>query len=405
VVARRVLVVARRLPSTRVVARRQGGERKMALSATWDHLLDPWNRLAQENVAVGFVDTLLRGTGQVMFQNNPITGLLFLVGIFYNSYQLGIAAVIGLLASTLAAMVLGADRNLIRAGLFGYNGILTGIGLAFFLQLQWSPVLVVYIILGGVFSTIVFVALANFLSTWDMPALTAPFVLTTWLFLFAVLLFANLRTGVLVNPALPNPHAVVHPILRPSPTDLTTGAGVTVVNLLQSFFRGVGEVFFQNNLVTGIIFLIAILINSRVSALFAALGSLVGLVTAQWLLGVDGNATYIGLYGFNGVLCGIAVGGVFYVITWKSGIYALLCALVGTVVMASLTAFLSPLGMPALTAPFVLTTWLFLLPKAGFHVLQPVALAEVATPEQVRRKFLEKERMGRGEADATHQVS
>jgi len=356
-------------------------------------ILAPWNRLAQENVAVGFVDTLLRGTGQVMFQNNPITGLLFLVGIFVNSYQLGIAGIIGLLASTLAAMVLGADRNLIRAGLFGYNGILTGIGLAFFIQLQWSPVLVLYIIFGGVLSTIVFMALANFFSTWDMPALTAPFVLTTWLFLFAVLLFANLHTGVLVNPALPRPNAIVQPILRPSPTDLTTDAGVTVVNLLQGFFRGVGEVFFQNNLVTGIIFLIAILINSRVSALFAALGSIVGLVTAQWLLGVDGYATYIGLYGFNGVLCGIAIGGVFYVITWKSGIYALLCALVSTVVFASLTAFLSPLGMPALTAPFVLTAWLFLLPKASFHALQPVPLAEVASPEQILQAQREKERV------------
>jgi urea transporter len=377
----------------------------MALSATWDRLSDPWNRLARENVAVGFVDTLLRGTGQVMFQNNPVTGLLFLVGIFYNSYELGIAGLIGLLASTVAAIVLKADRNLIRAGLFGYNGILTGIGLAFFVRLQWGPAIVVYIILGGILSTIVFMALANFFSTWDMPALTAPFVLTTWLFLFAVLLFANLRPGVLVNPALPQANAVINPILRPSPTGLTADAGVTVLNLLQSFFRGVGEVFFQNNLVTGIIFLIAILINSRISALFAALGSLVGLLTALWLLGVDGYAIYIGLYGFNAVLCAIAVGGVFFVLTWESAIYALLCALVGTIVMASITAFFSPLGMPALTAPFVLTTWLFLLPKAGFHVLRPVPLAEVTAAEQVRRKFLEKERMASGEGDAARQVS
>jgi urea transporter len=253
-------------------------------------------------------------------------------------------------------------------------------------------VLVVYIIVAGVLSTIVFMALANFLSTWDMSALTAPFVLTTWLFLFAVLLSAHLHTGVLVNPALPRPNATVHPMLRPSPTDLTTDAGVTVVNLLQGFLRGVGEVFFQNNVVTGMIFLLALLINSRVSALFGALGSLVGLVTAQWLLGVDGYATYSGLYGFNGVLCGIALDGVFYVITWKSGLYALLCALVSAVVFASLTAFLSPLGMPALTAPFVLSTWLFLLPKGSFHALQPVPLAEVTAPEQVRQRFLEKER-------------
>jgi urea transporter len=95
----------------------QGGEGKMGLSATCDRMVDPWNRLVRENVAVGFVDTLLRGTGQVMFQNNPMTGLLFLLGIFYNAYQLGIAGVIGLLASTVAALVLGADRTFIRAGL------------------------------------------------------------------------------------------------------------------------------------------------------------------------------------------------------------------------------------------------------------------------------------------------
>lgn len=377
----------------------------MDLSAISDRMGDPWNRLVRKNVAVGFVDTLLRGTGQVMFQNNPITGLLFLIGIFYNSYQLGIAGVIGLLASTVAALILGADRTFIRAGLFGFNGILTGIGLAFYIQPGWSPVLVVYIIVASVLSTIVLMALANFLSAWDISALTAPFVLTTWLFLFAVLLSAHLHMGALVNPALPKPNATVSTMLRPSPADLTTGAGITVVNLFEGLLRGVGEVFFQNNMVTGLIFLIAILINSRVSALLGALGSLVGLVTALWLLGGDGYAIYSGLYGFNGVLCGIALGGVFYVITWKSGLYALLCAMMSAVMFASLVAFLSPLGMPTLTAPFVFSTWLFLLPKGSFHALQPVPLAEVTTPEQVRRRFLEKERIASVEGDTAQQGS
>jgi urea transporter len=354
-------------------------------------ILAPWNHLSQENVAVGFVDTLLRGTGQVMFQNNPITGLLFLIGIFVNSYQLGIAGVIGLLAGTLTAMVLGADRNMIRAGLFGYNGILTGIGLLVFLQPTWSAALVVYIILGGVLSTIVFMALANFFSTWDMPALTAPFVLTLWLLLFAALLSAHLPISSVISPALPKPNAAIQTMLRPSVTN-TSGAGATIGNLVQSFFRGIGEVFFQNNLVTGILFLVGILVNSRISALFAALGSIVGMLTALLLLGVDGSSVYSGLYGFNAVLCGIATGGVFYVISWRSGIYALVCALVGTVVMASLTTLLAPLGMPAATAPFVLTTWLFLLPKAAFHILHPVPLAEVATPEHILQVQHERER-------------
>lgn len=46
-----------------------------------------WATLAERNPAVGVVDTLLRGVGQVMFQNNPLTGLLFLVGILVNSFK------------------------------------------------------------------------------------------------------------------------------------------------------------------------------------------------------------------------------------------------------------------------------------------------------------------------------
>ncbi len=365
----------------------------MALEATLERLGSPWGRLAQENPVVGFLDTLLRGCGQVMFQNNPLTGLLFLVGIFVNSPLLGLAGVIGLLVSTLTALLLRADRSMIRAGLFGYNGILTGVGLAFFLR--WNATLVVYIVIAAILSAVIMIALVNLMGSRDMPALTAPFVLATWLFLFAVFLFNHLQPSELIQPALLSPKAAVQTDLRPLPTDLT-GAGITALNLLEAFFRGIGEVFFQDNLWTGVIFLLALLVNSRISALFAALGSIVGLLSALFLFGGNGFWVYHGLYGFNAVLCGIAVGGMFYVLTWESALYALVCCLISTVAMAAISVLLSPLGMPALTAPFVLGAWLFILPKAGFHVLHPVALAEVTNPERIRHGYLERERASTG---------
>lgn len=47
---------------------------------------------------VSIYDSLLvlgRGVGQVMFQNNAMSGLLMLVGIFVNSWEMGILAVSG----------------------------------------------------------------------------------------------------------------------------------------------------------------------------------------------------------------------------------------------------------------------------------------------------------------------
>lgn len=358
----------------------------MALSNALERFTSPWGRLAQENPFVGFLDTLLRGTGQVMFQNNPVTGLLFLIGIFVNSALLGLAGLIGLIVSTLTAAILGADRTAIRAGLFGFNGILAGIGLAFFLR--WNGTLVVYIVLVAILSSIVMMALINWLGARDMPALTAPFVLSAWLFLFAIFQFAHLLPSALILPIPLDPSASVQTALRPLPTSVV-GGGITAVNLLVAFFRGIGEVFFQDNTITGIIFLIGILVNSRISALFAALGSLVGMLCALFLFGGNGYWVYHGLYGFNAVLTAIALGGLFFVLTWESALYALIAALISTVVMAAISVALSPIGMPALTAPFVLTAWLFIGVKAGFRVLHPVPLTAVTNAERIRQGFLE----------------
>ena len=69
---------------------------------------------------ISIYDSLLvlgRGIGQVMFQNNALSGLLMLVGIFLNSWQLGVLAVGGNIISTLAACISGYGRDDIKNGL------------------------------------------------------------------------------------------------------------------------------------------------------------------------------------------------------------------------------------------------------------------------------------------------
>jgi urea transporter len=342
---------------------------------------DPGIRL-NVNRSVGVIDVLLRGIGQVMFQNNPITGLLFLVGIFSNSYEYGLTALLGLVVATLAAHLLGADEVLIRRGLFGFNGVLTGIALSVFLQWNWH--VAVYIILGAIVSTIVMMGLAKLLIRWDMAPLTAPFVLTTWLLLFAIYQFGHLHPTKLIGPMPLQPGTAIETGLRGAAGG-GGAVGLTVANMANALFRGVGQVFLQDNVWTGVIFAIAILVNSPLCLVAALLGSALGGLTAL-VLGGDGATIYHGLYGFNAVLSGIALSGRpdafacprrFLELNRWSTIYASIGAVFSAIVFAAIAVALSPIGMPALTAPFVLTTWVFLLPTAGFGALPPVAVAEV----------------------------
>ncbi len=305
---------------------------------------------------LAFLDAVLRGIGQVMLQNNAYTGAIFLAGIFWHSRLFGLAALVGAAASTAAAMATGVARPQIREGLFGFNGALVAIALLTFLQpdaLAWA-----YVILAAICSTVLMAALMRALSVWKAPALTAPFVLTTLLFLLACARFGRLHvTGILPTAGLPKAASVE--------------GVVTGTTLLQGLFNGLGQVFFQGSVVTGACFALGLLVSARKAFAAALLGSFIGLLMG-WAMGAAEPALRAGAFGFNPALTAIALGGVFFAMDRFSLAYAALATATTAVVFAGISAALEPLGMPALTAPFVLVVWLFILAGPIFPRLQAV---------------------------------
>lgn len=303
----------------------------------------------------GFVDAVLRGVGQVMLQNNSYAGLLFLLGIAWNAPLFALASVLGTVVSTATAQWLAVDRTQLRDGLFGFNGALVAIALLVFLQptaLTWACV-----VFAAAGSTIVTAALMGPLKVWRVPALTAPFVLTSWCFFLATARLGRLEpTGLLPAAVLPKAAAVE--------------GVVNLATVVDGVFNGVAQVFFQDNVVTGALFALGLFVSSRRAGVVALLGSLVGLLVA-WGLGAAETAIHAGVFGFNSVLVAIALGSVFFAPSRPVMIYALLATIATAVVAAAVAAAVQPVGLPGLTLPFVLVTWLFLWAGPAFPALRP----------------------------------
>lgn len=299
--------------------------------------------------AVVFADSVLRGIGQVMLQDNAYTGLLFLIGVCWNSTLLGLAVLVGATASTATACLLGMDRAQIRSGCYGFNGALLGVALLYFLipnPLTWG-----YVLVGAACSTVLMAALTRWLARGQLPAFTAPFVVTTLLFILAAARFGRLgTTDLLPTAGLPTAAAV---------EGVVSGA-----TLWRGLCNGLAEVFFQQNVVTGLWFAVGLLVGSRRAFAAAIMGSLVGLLTA-WLLGAAEPAIRAGAFGFNAVLTAIALASNLRLASIRGIAYLLLGTVAATIVFAAVSAALQPIGMPALTAPFVIVTWLFLLAARG----------------------------------------
>lgn len=268
--------------------------------------------------------TIFRGMGQVMFQNNVYSGILFFAGIFYNSWILGLAALFGTVISTVTAMILKYPEEDIQNGLYGFNGALTGIAMLFYFG--FNPVTIVALIIGAVCSSPLMHGVKKLI-----PPFTAPFVVVTWV-LIILLLFvfhSKLITGV------------------ESPSER--------LSILAATTNGFGQVMFQKNIITGLFFLLAILINSRLFALYSLYASLLGLLLG-WLLSVPLTALNAGLMGYNGILCAIALAG-----TKKGNFKWVSLAVILSVL---LNMGFNKMGMIALTAPFVLSTWIVLAVKS-----------------------------------------
>ncbi|MHC3941878.1 urea transporter [Paenochrobactrum sp. BZR 201-1] len=144
-------------------------------------------------------------------------------------------------------------------------------------------------------------------------------------------------------------------------------------NFLSVYLRGASQVFFMENAVTGLLFLIAIGYASYLSGIWAiAIGAVIGLfvatVTAQ-LLDCDEGSINSGLFGFNGILVGAALP-TFITASPQLWFYIIIGAAISTVVTAAFSATLTKSwGIPGSTGPFVLTGWLMVAGAYSFGSL------------------------------------
>jgi urea transporter len=265
------------------------------------------------------VRAVFRGIGQIFFQENALTGACFALGIALNSPLMGAGAVIGSAIGAATARTLGFDRTETAAGIYGFNSSLVGIAAFFFFRPGAMPAAL--LVGGSIAAALVTRVMRRFV---PFPTYTTPFIVTTWAVDILGLALALPRVGV---PKLPE-----------------------ATDFLQAVAEGVSEVMLQANVLTGLLFLVGIALNDWRHASWALLASLLGTTEALYHHDPAGGIA-IGLYGYNATLTAIALS------LWRR---SLIAPLLGILLSVPITEYFPLLGLPTLTAPFVLATWLVL---------------------------------------------
>ena len=290
--------------------------------------------LSQPDLMKAFALAVFRGIGQVFFQENALTGALFLLGIAVSSPLMAAGAFAGSVIGVVTAQLLKFDEGEVSAGIFGFNSVLVGIATLFFFQP--GPASIGLLVGGCVVAALVTRLMRRGL---PFPTYTTPFVVTTW-----AIFFLGQAMGV---------------------AQVEAGAAVEAPRYIDAAAHGVSQVMFQASLWTGLLFLIGIAISDWRHASWVLLASVIGMFVASYhvtptirALDVERlveraqvEVIALGLYGYNATLAAVAL------YLWRP---SFIPPLLGILISVPIAEFVPMLGLPALTAPFVLATWLVL---------------------------------------------
>ncbi len=324
--------------------------------------------LAEHRFPTGRWGIALRSFSQVIFINHPLSGALLLLAFLLQSPQMAVFAVVGMAAANTVSRLLNLGQSLRDQGIHGFNGALVGCAAAFLSEsssLFDAARMAIFVALGGGLTTMLIeLWRRRFHRRGDPPALTLPFCLTTW------------GLVVLVSPRIPN--------------SIETVQAAASNSSLQALALGIphsfGQVFLCSDLASGWLVLLAVAVASPMAVALGTCGALVGMITAL-ASGTDPAAIAQGLWGYNGVLVAIALGGIFHAPGRRSLVVALVGVPLAGLIQAMQVRWIG--NLPPLTLSFVLTTWMMQrLAGRALPALIPVALHAVVTPEEHRKRFL-----------------
>ncbi|CDT09030.1 urea transporter [Vibrio coralliirubri] len=281
---------------------------------------------------------LLNGIGQVYFTPSVMTSTLLLLAISIESLALAFLTLLGASCSFALAsccyMYTNTNTNKsvddIDSGMYALNGALIGLFIGNFFGV--TPLLAFVTVLGALLT----VPIANIVFRFKKyRGYTSAFILTSWLIYIIQSAFEL--------SAFSAPDSALMPLISIE-ADSWFNLPTVVIPLL----KGVSQVSFIENALSGLVILVAIALNNIKHAIWVMLAVIISTVFSG-LIGASNELVAQGLYGYNAILATLAL--VLYPrISWP-------LILLGMLLSCLITLGFHELSLLPLTAPFILSTW------------------------------------------------
>lgn len=276
-----------------------------------------------------FFEAILYSYAQILFSNRLWFGAMLLAATFFHPV-VGSLALTGVVITNSAAWILKFDRDRIRSGFYGFNGVLFGAVYGYFFQL--TPFLLAVFPLFALITFFIAAVLEHHLATaFNLPGLSLPFMLSLYV---TIVFFRNYDTALFRT------------------LDAASGSALDFLPAaVNSYLHSLALVFVQTSPWAGGVIALALILFSRVAFVLSVAGFAAGMLFTDLLL-PDRSALLNDLAGLNSVLAALALGGSLLIPSRKAFLLAMLAMLVTVVVTGFFAQLFAHAGIPVLVLPF-----------------------------------------------------
>jgi len=276
-----------------------------------------------------FLDSIFYSYAQIFFSNRKWFGIAAFI-ITFTDPQVGVMGLVGVTISNGLALYLNFDKEKIKKGFYGFNGILIAAAITFFFEL--TPFLIAI--------TIVFIMLTFFISAalehlmanvFNLPGLSLPFILTLYIFLIFITAFSS--------------------VYYKEISLLSSNTIEFLPDYINTFFKSFALILLQSSSIAGLALLIIILFFSRVMFVNAIFAFILNYLIIH-LLFENVSDTLLLLTSFNAILTAFALGGSMIIISRKTIPLLILSLLFIIIFTLFFEKVLSEDMLPVLVLPF-----------------------------------------------------
>ncbi len=306
-----------------------------------------------KETVVPAADGLLKAYSEVFFSDNRVFAVVLLVVTFFD-WPLGVSGLLSVMVAHGVAALMGFDKHQIKQGYYGFNALLTGLGLAMYYEFGW--VLIVVVVVAALLSLFLSIALRGFLGNYGLPFLSLPFILALWIMLLAGRDFAYLGLSQRGIYTLNTIYA---------------RGGIRLIDFYQWFenlpvamslriyLKSIAAIFFQQSIFAGILIALGLLWFSRIAFSLSFIGFYAAYFFYRFL-GVDFNTLTYTYIGFNYILASVAIGGYFLIPSKTTYLWVVLIIPLLAVLTISLSKVFAVWNLSVYSLPFNLVVLLFL---------------------------------------------